>query len=114
MKLYHAHVYFKSFGLRAQDFYLEASNVFKEIKLYPKPVGPHPLPMVELHFVEKEPATKWLKDNHGDFSVLIHEETGDDVRDHTENIEWLGTPLVLDFNFFELIKTRPDLKVHSA
>ena len=112
MKLYHAHVYFKSFGLRAQDFYLEASKVFKSIWVSKKPVGPHPLPMIELHFVELEPNREWLIANHGDFSVLIHEETGEDVRDHTEAIEWLGEPLKLDFNFFELIKTRPDLKVH--
>jgi aromatic ring-cleaving dioxygenase len=119
LKLFHAHVYFKDPEEReaAMAFWMRAlyfrSFCFSE--MVSKKIGPHPLPMVEIHFVESEViwARKWLQANRGDFSVLIHRDTGDDVKDHTENIEWLGQPYLLDFNFFELIKTNPELRVHK-
>ena len=55
----------------------------------------------------------FLKAHHGELSVLIHQDTGDDAIDHSENIVCLGEPVVLDFGFFELIKSRPDLKINS-
>jgi aromatic ring-cleaving dioxygenase len=72
--------------------------------------------MIEVHFMEPQLSRcrEWIQKNRGNFSVLIHIDSGlDDVKDHTENIEWLGEPVKLDFEFFELIKTRPDLKVHQ-
>ena len=119
MKRFHAHVYFMPDELpKAEEFVKKArlKPEFSFCELAPNLVGPHPRAMIELHFRESDHAecTKWIKDNRGSFSVLIHIDTGiDDVKDHTENIQWLGQPLDLDFSFFELIKTRPDLKVHQ-
>ncbi len=118
MKLFHAHAYFKADDLREADHLARLARTedyFKFVKLYEKPIGPHPTGMVELHFDEPahNSAVKWIEAHRGPMSVLVHEETGDDVRDHTEGIQWLGPKVSLDFGFFELIKSRPDLRVHK-
>lgn len=63
-------------------------------------VGPHPLPMFEVKFRRKdfERIHAWLSENRGGHTVLIHEVTGDDPRDHTEGATWLGAPVDLDFS----------------
>lgn len=37
----------------------------------------------------------WLVINRGPLSALIHPNTGDDVRDHTQRATWMGHPLPL-------------------
>ena len=118
MQHFHAHVYFLPADLMiAQVFAEKASlnSVFHYVKLYEKAVGPHPMAMIELHFGEQASAAAahWIEVNHQKFSVLIHEDTGDDVKDHSEYIRWIGPSLPIDLGFFELIKSRPDLRVHQ-
>lgn len=118
MKHLHGHIYFISNDLnKAQELYRKAlsKTEFTYCKMYNNPIGPHPLGMIEVHFKENhlESCRHWLETNRNSLSVLIHIDTGDDVLDHSENIEWLGSPVAIDFAFFELIKTRPDLKVHK-
>lgn len=93
----------------------QLSSLFDVIELYEQPIGPHPRGMIEMHFGEpcRTKAIEWLETHHDHFSVLIHEDTGDDVKDHTYNIRWLGPVLPIDFGFFELIKIRPDLRIHQ-
>lgn len=69
-------------------------------RLIDHPIGPHPLPMFEINFkrCHLEIIKAWLSQNHREQTVLIHEVTGDDPRDHTEGAFWLGTPVSLDFN----------------
>ena len=118
MKRLHGHIYFipEDF-VKAEELYEKAllNAEFLYCKIHSKPIGPHPLGMIEVHFNENnlESCRNWLQANRNSLSVLIHIDTGDDVVDHTENIEWLGAPVEIDFSFFELIKTRPDLKVHQ-
>ena len=40
----------------------------------------------------------WFQLNHGNLSVLIHPQTGDDVKDHTSSALWLGEKLPLLLN----------------
>jgi DOPA 4,5-dioxygenase len=37
----------------------------------------------------------WLMLNRGPLDVLVHAETGNDLRDHTAHTLWLGEPLPL-------------------
>ncbi len=123
MKLFHAHVYFTGTETtQAYDLSYKAkqTKLFDFIKLHERAVGPHPTPMIEMHFSSEhttapayEQVKEWLNKNRGTLSVLIHEETGDDFKDHSQNILWLGQAVPLDFGFFTLIQTRPDLKVHK-
>ncbi len=68
-------------------------------KLIDDLVGPHSLPMFEINFkrIDFERVNTWLCKNRGEHTVLIHEVTGDDPRDHTVGATWLGTPVSLNF-----------------
>jgi aromatic ring-cleaving dioxygenase len=115
MKRYHAHIYFedheivqiKQLKKDAETSPLNVWNLFEHC------VGPHSRPMLELHFTSQNEtlAIHWLEQNRGHFSVLLHEDTGDDVTDH-ERARWLGEPLVLHFQFFEEVKANPKLAIH--
>ncbi len=119
MKNYHAHIYYElKDEKQALELYERAELLLgSEItfaKWFGKRVGPHPTPMFELQFNINNFyfMKKWLNEHRGTFSVLIHEDTGNDVRDHIEGITWLGTPLKINFEFFDLILTKPELRVH--
>ncbi|EIW58603.1 uncharacterized protein TRAVEDRAFT_72118 [Trametes versicolor FP-101664 SS1] len=67
-------------------------------KLFDRAVGPHPVPMFEVNvFTPHQTGTffSWLVVNRGPLSVLIHPNTGDAYRDHTELATWMGTPYPL-------------------
>ncbi len=118
MKRFHAHIYFETKDLELADaLFARARNIdfFQSVSLHLKPIGPHPLAMIEVHFSEATLtfAIAWLEAQRGVFPTLIHEDTGDDHRDHTEGIKWLGKKLSLDFTFFELVKLRPEIAIHS-
>ena len=121
MHFFHAHVYFTEDQKSvAQALYSQVAVDFngsdvKRIGFYPNLVGPHSLPMFELNFLSQhlDALTEWLKCHRSGLSVLIHEDTRNDERDHLENVIWLGTPIKIHFDFFDQIKTRPDLKIHS-
>ncbi len=119
MNHYHSHIYFKSKDLEPAFIVFEQaqmSGLFQFSKFHEKAIGPHPLGMIELHFNELSYAEVlgWVQSHRGDLSALIHHDTGDDLKDHTEGILWLGANLPLDFSFFELIQTRPELRVHPV
>ena len=116
-RLYHVHLYFKLEGLekvKALETAAAATGIYHFMKICDKPIGPHPLPTLEMHFFESKDslAREWVRNNHGEFSTLIHEETGNDVYDHENNIEWFGEPVKIDFDFFDLILKHPELRIH--
>ncbi len=107
---FHAHVYFeaneKANAEKLQIFIQE--QLGSKVRYYGKPIGrpigPHPIPMFEVNFLPeyfKEVVT-FLMQNHGEHSVLIHPETGNDMRDHTTYALWLGKQLELDFSQLSL------------
>lgn len=116
MKQFHAHVYFQENEIeQIKVFQTEAlQSPLKFWKLFENRVGPHSLPMLELRFngANEERAVEWLTQNRGIFSVLIHEDTGDDVKDH-EKARWLGKVLPIHYEFFETVKNDPKLAIHS-
>jgi len=69
---------------------------FPEMRIYKfweVPVGPHPVPMFEVN--PRSPAEfaslfAFLVVYRGDLSVLIHPNTDDAFRDHTDRATWMG------------------------
>jgi aromatic ring-cleaving dioxygenase len=59
--------------------------------------------MFELNFIrgKRDELVRWLTLNRGEHTVLVHEVTGDDPRDHTIGALWLGEPVQLDFSKLE-------------
>ena len=118
MKKYHIHIYFEPTLLEsAKQLKTEAvqSGLFEIVKLYENPIGPHPTGMIEIHFQELDykNSYSWVEAHRRDFSVLIHEDTGDDFKDHTEGSVWLGKKKTLNFDFFKEIQSRPELRIHN-
>ncbi|MEK6772687.1 MAG: DOPA 4,5-dioxygenase family protein [Bdellovibrionota bacterium] len=107
---FHAHVYFgANTKASAEKVRLSieeqlASKLRYSGKLIDRPVGPHPEPMFEINFLPEYfgEVVTILMQNHGDHSVLIHPETGNDMRDHTTYALWLGKQLSLDLSKLSL------------
>ena len=117
----HAHIYYsidqRELAVRLRE--AVGSTFGNRVLKIPEPVdhahGPHPVPTFEVHFDGKMRVEMrdFLEANRNGLSVLIHEDTGDDHRDHRENIEWLGEPVALDFGFFDLILKHPELRINK-
>ncbi|WLF80921.1 hypothetical protein PVL30_004714 [Lodderomyces elongisporus] len=61
-------------------------------------IGPHPTQFWEADVLRPEVFIKvfsWFQLHHGNLSVLIHPQTGDDYKDHFERAVWLGDKLPL-------------------
>ena len=116
---YHAHIYFavETFEL-LKDSALETLSIKQKsihsIVAFSTKVGPHPLPMIELSFKKPflDEITTFLREKFKEQSILIHEDTGNDIQDHTHGAIWLGQKLHLDFVFFEKVAQNPALAVH--
>lgn len=117
MKKFHAHIYFeavqKTKALELAQL-AEKSELFSLVFFQERAVGPHSTGMIEAHFNETKLTAiiNWMNRHRGAFSVLIHEDSDDDIKDHTDGSQWLGKELPLDFSFFTLIDRQPDLRIH--
>lgn len=107
---FHAHIYFDAeTNSKAEEFrtLIGASSFASRLryfgKLIHRPIGPHPLPMFEIDFEVEDFAevSMFLMKNHGELSILIHPQTGDDPLDHSLHALWLGKQLVLNFDAFK-------------
>ncbi|KAJ7577092.1 DOPA-like domain-containing protein [Mycena floridula] len=86
----------------ARQLHERIRREFPELRIYKfweKPVGPHPTAMFEVNtFTPHQTGTLfgWLVVHRGPLSVLIHPNTGDALRDHTELVTWMGRPWPLN------------------
>ena len=118
MKNYHAHIYFtdsqrplsENMVSNLLTLNLPSLSLYK---YHDKKVGPHALPMAEVNFTSQDlkAVLDCLKQHHPDLSTLVHEDSGDDYKDHEAPI-WIGHPLPIDFEFFAKVKAQPHLSVH--
>ena len=109
---YHAHVYFKAKSpseIQAGQLRAAAKKYFapgiaeKNIyvgRFHKKPVGPHTLPMFMIAFTPSvmDQVLPWLQLNAVGLDILIHPETGDDLKDHRDLPFWFGKPQKIDFS----------------
>ncbi|KAI0675730.1 DOPA-like domain-containing protein [Trametes maxima] len=91
----------------AAELHERIRREFPELRIYrfwDKPIGPHPVPMFEVNvFNPHQTGTffSWLAVNRGPCSVLIHPNTNDGYRDHTELATWMGTPWPLNVSMLQ-------------
>ncbi|KZT10108.1 uncharacterized protein LAESUDRAFT_722264 [Laetiporus sulphureus 93-53] len=85
----------------AKELHERIRREFPELRIYKlwdKPVGPHPVAMFEVNaFNPHQVGTffSWLTVNRGPCSVLIHPNTNNSLKDHTELMSWMGRPFPL-------------------
>ena len=104
---YHAHVYFEpdsESAARAETLRELVATAFSDIAYignwHDKPVGPH---MTGSYMIAFKPAyfhqiISWLSLNNPGLSILIHPETGDDLKDHRDYPLWLGQQIPIDLS----------------
>lgn len=94
---WHAHVYFDAssrdvaWALR-ETIAVELSGRMELGRFHEKPVGPHPMWSYQLAIPAAgfSEVVGWLALNHGALDVLVHPNTGDELRDHRDCAFWLG------------------------
>ncbi|ORY55344.1 DOPA-like domain-containing protein [Leucosporidium creatinivorum] len=85
---------------------------FPELRVYKfweVPVGPHPVAMFEVNTftpAQLGAIMGFLVAYRGGLSVLIHPNTDDEYRDHTERATWMGQPYPLNVSFLRKDKGR--------
>lgn len=105
---FHAHVYFTAETRAfAQNF---LNQIVRELgpilryagNLIDRPIGPHPVPMFEIDFLPEhyQTVTNFLRAHHGELSILVHPQTGEDLKDHSVHAVWIGKPLPLKLDIF--------------
>ena len=97
---WHAHIYFANAD-RAQaealrEWFRADPRVLFTGRMVDGPVGPHPIPQYEIHFLEPERDTIVALIVASGLRALVHPLTDDDLADHTTLGHWIGEPLELD------------------
>ena len=99
---YHAHIYWQNESQRFEALHLR--QPLQELgcqlgTIHEIPIGPHPLPMYQVNYCTTiQDSVEALLKSTG-LTVLLHEDTGDDLRDHTEGARWIGQELKLDLEW---------------
>ncbi|AMO57217.1 4,5-dioxygenase [Endozoicomonas montiporae] len=103
IKGYHAHIYFDPDEYAVAESLCRAADERFNLKmgrLHSQPVGPHPRGSCQLAFSAGRfgELIPWLLVNRNSLTVMVHGLTGDDIRDHTEYVFWLGNQETLDLD----------------
>jgi len=97
---YHAHIYFtpeQSEVAKALRSRLAGNpSVLFTGRMTDGPVGPHPIPQFEVHFLQRSLDVVRPMIEASGLRALIHPLTDDDMADHTSLADWIGEPLNLD------------------
>lgn len=113
------HIYFYQSNAEqtafAQALWERIRRSFPELRIYKiwdKPIGPHAIGMFEVNIFT--PAQfgafiPWLVINRGPLSALVHPNTGDDVRDHTQLAIWMGERMPLDLTSLGRLKKKDEV-----
>ncbi|MCV6612662.1 MAG: DOPA 4,5-dioxygenase family protein [Amphritea sp.] len=104
-KAYHAHIYFDAETLAlAERLAAESGSRFglQVGRIHQRLVGPHPCWSVQIIFSHKDfdGFISWLDLERQGLSVLVHAQTGDDLKDHTDYAYWLGDSVPLKLDMF--------------
>lgn len=100
IRAYHAHIYYQPESRGHAAWLREELGQRFPARLgrwHDAPVGPHTRSMYQVAFDPEAFAgvVPFLMLHRGPLAVLIHPETGDEVRDHTAHAAWLGEILPL-------------------
>ena len=105
---YHAHIYFDAATRDGAqrlheklDVLCGPGGILFLGTLRDSPVGPHPKPQFEIHFLEGALDSVLPLIRHSGLAALVHPLTDDDLADHTTLATWIGEPLALDLSVLD-------------
>jgi DOPA 4,5-dioxygenase len=98
---YHAHVYYDPAQRHAAQALCEELRDRFEIvmgRMHDAPVGPHPRGSCQLSVPPEKfgPVVQWLVVHRNGFTIFAHGLSGDEIKDHTDYVIWLGPSETLD------------------
>ncbi len=101
---FHAHIYYEP-GTRQTAARLREGLAQFDVRLgswHDEPVGPHPKPMYQVLFAPDQfgEIVPWLMLHREGLDILVHPETGTNVKDHLDHSLWLGKKLELNIGVF--------------
>lgn len=99
---YHAHIYWQNEDQRREALLLRQSLQALDCSLgriWDEPIGPHPYAMYQVNYNSSNVNLVESILAKTSLDILLHEDTGDDVRDHTTGARWLGNELALDIEW---------------
>lgn len=107
---FHAHIYFDIESRNLAARVREGLGARFDVQLgrwHDKPIGPHSKAMYQVAFPPNQFAkvVPWLMLNREGLDILIHPETGDDVKDHTDHALWLGNKLELNIEVLRRVRS---------
>lgn len=96
------------------------SDLVPELRIYKvwdRPVGPHSVAMFEVNIFT--PAQfgafiPWLVINRGPLSALVHPNTSEEERDHTQRATWMGDRIPLDLSLFKNMKKLEEMRAAAT
>jgi DOPA 4,5-dioxygenase len=99
---YHAHIYWKNETQRDEAISLRPALQKLGCKIgsiHDELIGPHPCASYQANYDSSiaELVEQLLASSSLD--ILLHEDTGDDMRDHTLGARWIGNQLALDLEW---------------
>ena len=102
---YHAHVYFdqQSVDFASRLCQMAGDKFALAVgRVHQKNVGPHTRWSCQISFTKDdfEQFIPWLDEHRQDLSVLVHGNTGEHLKDHTEYAYWLGDEVDLELKMF--------------
>lgn len=102
---YHAHVYYEKKSMQQAKALCEEANAKFSLtmgRFHQKPVGPHPCWSCQLAFdADQFPLlVPWLSRHRNGLDIFIHPNSGDDYKDHTDFVMWLGQSYNLKLDIF--------------
>ncbi|MCJ1452230.1 hypothetical protein MMC28_002572 [Mycoblastus sanguinarius] len=94
----------------AHALWTRIRHEFPELRIYriwDEPLGPHPIAMFEVNVftpTQFGAFVAWLVINRGPLSALVHPNTDEEERDHTQRATWLGERMPLDMSMFKKMR----------
>ena len=110
---FHAHIYFDPPELaRARALAQQARERFGVAvgHFHDKPVGPHPRGSCQLTVAPGRfgDFAAWAATHRDGLTIFAHADTGEDWRDHTENVVWFGPSEPLNLGIFVKMGLAPE------
>ena len=106
IKSFDAHIYYDETTFEQAKTLIKSAGETFSLRvghMHQKPVGPHPCWSCVLEFAPDifDEVVPWLMLNRKGLTVLVHPDTGDDLKDHTEYALWMGEIKTLNLSMLE-------------
>ena len=100
---YHAHVYYDPAQKADAQLLCETLRDRFSIpmgRMHDGAVGPHPRGSCQLTVTPEKfsDVIQWLIANRNGFTIFAHALSGDEIKDHTDHVIWLGPSEALDLS----------------